>query len=87
MPACIEQYNDISVALGADVSGLSNRLATEKAIQIVIQMYQSMNIPLNIKRIRRFTGFLPKLVEVSMRNGIVLINPRLKRAEDIQLII
>ncbi|MEH7652683.1 iron-containing alcohol dehydrogenase [Bacillus safensis] len=87
LPACAEQYKDIAIALGVDVSGLSTRLAAEKAIEIVIQMNQSMNIPPNIKDLGVSLDYLPKLVTDSMRSGNVLRNPRLTKAEDIQLII
>lgn len=87
LPACAEQYKDIAIALGVDVSGLSTRLAAEKAIEIVIQMNQSMNIPLNIKDLGVSLDYLPKLVTDSMRSGNVLRNPRLTKAEDIHLII
>jgi alcohol dehydrogenase class IV len=87
LPACAEQYKDIAMALGTDVSGLSTRQAAQKAIENVIQMNQSMNIPLNIKELGVSLDVLPKLVEDSMRSGNVLANPRLTRAEDIQAII
>ena len=87
LPACAEQYKDIAIALGADVSGLSTQLAAEKAIDIVIQMNRSMNIPLNIKDLGVSLDHLPKLVTDSMRSGNVLRNPRLTNAADIQLII
>jgi alcohol dehydrogenase class IV len=87
LPACAEQYKDIAIALGTDVSGLSTRQAAQKAIEKVIQMNQSMNIPLNIKELGVSLDVLPKLVEDSMRSGNVLANPRLTRAEDIQAII
>jgi len=87
LPACAVQYKDIAIALGADVSGLSTQLAAEKAIDIVIQMNRSMNIPLNIKDLGVSLDHLPKLVTDSMRSGNVLRNPRLTNAADIQLII
>lgn len=85
--ACAEQYKDIAAALGADVIGLTAVQAAEKAIEEVIQMNQSMNIPLNIQELGVSLDALPKLVEDSMRSGNVLVNPRLTRAEDIQSII
>ncbi|WNS79597.1 iron-containing alcohol dehydrogenase [Domibacillus sp. DTU_2020_1001157_1_SI_ALB_TIR_016] len=87
LPACAEQYKDIAAALGADVIGLTAVQAAEKAIEEVIQMNQSMNIPLNIQELGVSLDALPKLVEDSMRSGNVLVNPRLTRAEDIQSII
>ncbi|MFJ8258421.1 iron-containing alcohol dehydrogenase [Peribacillus asahii] len=87
LPACADKYKDIAIALGKDVSGLSTLKAAEKAIETVIEMNQSMNIPLNIKDLGVSLDYLPKLVEDSMRSGNVLINPRLTKPADIQSII
>jgi alcohol dehydrogenase class IV len=61
--------------------------AAEKAIETIIEMNRSMNIPLNIKELGVSLDVLPKLVEDSMRSGNVSVNPRLTKASDIQLII
>lgn len=87
LPACADKYKDIAIALGKDVSGLSTLQAAEKAIETVIEMNQSMNIPPNIKDLGVSLDYLSKLVEDSMRSGNVLINPRLTKPADIQSII
>ncbi|WP_081415888.1 iron-containing alcohol dehydrogenase [Peribacillus kribbensis] len=87
LPACAEQYREIAIALGRNVSGLSIEKAAEKAIDTVIEMNQCMNIPLNIKELGVSLDVLPKLVDDSMRSGNVFVNPRLTKASDIQLII
>lgn len=85
--ACADQYKDIAIALGKNVSGLSTLQAAEKAIEAVIEMNQAMKIPLNIKELGVSLDYLSKLVEDSMRSGNVYINPRLTKPTDIQLII
>jgi alcohol dehydrogenase class IV len=85
--ACPEKYKDIAVALGNDVSGLSTMQAAEKAIDSVIEMNQTMNIPLNIKELGVSLDLLPKLVDDAMRSGNLFVNPRLTKPADIQLII
>ncbi|CAH0343862.1 iron-containing alcohol dehydrogenase [Bacillus sp. CECT 9360] len=87
LPACVEEFKDIAIALGKDVTGLSVKQAAEEAINAVIEMNQTMKIPLNIKDLGVSEEFFPKLVEDSMRSGNVLVNPRLTKAADIQLII
>ncbi|WML50789.1 iron-containing alcohol dehydrogenase [Neobacillus sp. PS3-12] len=87
LPACAEKYKEIAIALGKDVSGLTNMEAGKKAIETVIEMNQSMNIPLNIKDLGVSLDLLPKLVEDSMRSGNVFVNPRLTKASDIESII
>ncbi|MDQ0243715.1 alcohol dehydrogenase class IV [Bacillus fengqiuensis] len=85
--ACADQYKDIAIALGKDVSGLTALQAADKAIETVIEMNRAMNIPLNIKELGVSLDYLPKLVADSMRSGNVHINPRLTKPADIQLII
>ncbi|MFB5934551.1 iron-containing alcohol dehydrogenase [Peribacillus frigoritolerans] len=87
LPACAEQYKDIAVSLGKDVNGLSTLEAAEKAIDAVIEMNQTMKIPLNIRELGVSLELVPKLVNDAMRSGNVFINPRLTTAEDIQMII
>ncbi|MED4206948.1 iron-containing alcohol dehydrogenase [Neobacillus mesonae] len=87
LPACADRYKDIAIALGKDVSGLTTVQAAEKAIETVIEMNQSMKIPLNIKDLGVSLDVLPKLVEDSMRSGNVFVNPRLTKASDIEKII
>ncbi|WHT49653.1 iron-containing alcohol dehydrogenase [Sporosarcina thermotolerans] len=87
LPACAEQYKEIAIALGRDVSGLSVMEAANEAIETVIELNRSMNIPLNIKELGVTLDVLPKLVEDSMRSGNVFVNPRLTKPADIQMII
>ncbi|MGE7664692.1 iron-containing alcohol dehydrogenase [Ureibacillus composti] len=87
LPACAEQYREIAIALGRNVSGLSSLEAANAAIETVIEMNRAMNIPLNIKELGVSLDVLPKLVEDSMRSGNVYVNPRLTKSSDIQMII
>lgn len=85
--ACPEQMRDIAQALGQDVGGIPLMQAAEKAVEFVIQLNKSLNIPSNIKELGVSLDVLPKLVEDSMRSGNVLINPRLTTSDDIRMII
>jgi alcohol dehydrogenase class IV len=87
LPACPERYRDIAIALGADVTNLSTKQAAEKAIETVVEMNRTMNIPLSLKDLDVNLEYLPKLVNDAMRSGNVYVNPRLTRPEDIQHII
>lgn len=87
LPACAEQYYEIAIALGRNVSGLSKIEAAKEAIETVIEMNKAMKIPLNIKELGVSLDVLPKLVEDSMRSGNVYVNPRLTKSSDIQMII
>lgn len=87
LPACPERMKIIAEALGRDVSGLSLEKAGEQAIEGVLELNRTMNIPGNIKELGVTVDYFPKLVEDSMRSGNVLINPRLTKASDIRRII
>lgn len=87
LPACIDQYKDIALALGIDITGLSTVKAAEKAVNYVIEMNKKMNIPSNIKELGVNMEQLNKLVKDSMRSGNVDVNPRLTNSDDIQQII
>lgn len=87
LPACPEQMKDIAEALGADISGISTMEAAHKVIDIVIELNQTLNIPLNIKELGVSLDKLSKLVEDSMRSGNILSNPRLTDANDVKTII
>ncbi|SHN26845.1 iron-containing alcohol dehydrogenase [Gracilibacillus kekensis] len=87
LPACPEKMADIAEAMGEDTIGLSSYDAGKKAIEAVIKLNQSLQIPNNIKDIGVNLDYLSKLVEDSMRSGNVLINPRLTKANDIEQII
>lgn len=87
LPACIERMKEIAVALGESVDGISERAGAEKAIEKVIQLNESLNIPANIQKLGVTLDRLPQLISDSMRSGNVLVNPRLTTAEDIKEII
>ncbi|MCM3714809.1 iron-containing alcohol dehydrogenase [Halalkalibacter oceani] len=87
LPACPAEMKDIAIALGKDVTGLSEIDAGQLALEAVIELNQSLGIPDNIKDLGVTLDRLDQLVKDSMRSGNVLINPRLTRDQDIQTII
>lgn len=87
LPACPDKMKDIAIALGEDVTGLSDEEAGERALRAVVRLNEALNIPNNIKDLGVTLDRLPQLVNDSMRSGNVHVNPRLTTAKDIQLII
>ena len=87
LPACPERMRDIAEALGCDTRGQSDVEAGKQAIERVVNMNASMNIPDNIKDLGVTLDVLPKLVADAMRSGNVLVNPRATTPQDIQAII
>ncbi|WHY74905.1 iron-containing alcohol dehydrogenase [Fictibacillus enclensis] len=87
LPACPDKMVDIAKALGEKTDGIPVKEAAELAIQAIIKLNNTLNIPSNIKDLDVSLDVLPKLVEDSMRSGNVLINPRLTSSKDIKEII
>lgn len=85
--ACPERYRDIALAMGQDISGLTDLQAARTVVQAVVTLNEALGIPSNIKDLGVDLALLPKMVSDSMRSGNVLVNPRITRAEDIQKII
>ncbi|KSU84535.1 hypothetical protein AS030_03030 [Fictibacillus enclensis] len=78
---------DMAKALGEKTDGIPVKEAAELAIQAIIKLNNTLNIPSNIKDLHVSLDVLPKPVEDSMRSGNVLINPRLTSSKDIKEII
>ncbi|WP_280138817.1 iron-containing alcohol dehydrogenase [Fictibacillus solisalsi] len=87
LPACPDKMADIAKALGENTDKIPVKDAAELAIQAIIKLNNTLNIPSNIKDLDVSLDVLPKLVEDSMRSGNVLINPRLTSSKDIKEII
>lgn len=85
--ACPERYRDIALAMGQDISGLTDLQAARTVVQRVVALNESLGIPSNIKDLGVDLAVLSKMVSDSMRSGNVLVNPRITRAADIQRII
>nr|WP_074440447.1 iron-containing alcohol dehydrogenase [Fictibacillus enclensis] len=87
LPACPDKMVDMAKALGEKTDGIPVKEAAELAIQAIIKLNNTLNIPSNIKDLHVSLDVLPKPVEDSMRSGNVLINPRLTSSKDIKEII
>ncbi|WP_188623183.1 iron-containing alcohol dehydrogenase [Caldalkalibacillus thermarum] len=87
LPACPDQYKEIAVALGEDVSGLPVTEAGRKAIEAIVTMNKSLNIPDNIKDLGVSLDYLPQMIRDTMRSGNVFANPRLTSESDVRQII
>lgn len=85
--ACPERYRDIALAMGQDISGLTDLQAARTVVPRVVALNESLGIPSNIKDLGVDLAVLSKMVSDSMRSGNVLVNPRITRAADIQRII
>jgi len=83
LPGALSKYVDIAVALGEDVSGMSERAAAEKAVEAVKQLSNDVNLPKGLAPYGVNEEDLPKLSESIADNFMVPLSPRIAKAEDI----
>jgi alcohol dehydrogenase class IV len=83
LPGAISKYVDIAVALGEDVSGMSERAAAEKAVAAVEQLSRDVNLPKGLSLYGIKEDELPELSESIAENFMVPLSPRIAKAEDI----
>ena len=83
LPGALSKYVDIAVALGEDVSGMSERAAAEKAVEAVKQLSNDVNLPKGLAPYGVNEEDLPKLSESIADNFMAPLSPRIAKAEDI----
>ena len=83
LPGAISKYVDIAVALGEDVSGMSERAAAEKAVAAVEQLSRDVDLPEGLSEYGAKEDDLPKLSESIAENFMVPLSPRIAGAADI----
>ena len=83
LPGAVSKYVDIAVALGEDVSGMSERAAAEKAVEAVVQLSRDVNLPEGLSLYGVQEDNLPELSESIAENFMVPLSPRIAKAEDI----
>ena len=80
-------FRDVAVALGENVTGLSDYDAGNKVVSYICELNKSIGIPSNTEALGVKLDMLPQMIADSMRSGNVLVNPRLTTSEDIKNII
>src|SRR5262249_28984259 len=77
-PACAPQLRDIAEALGADVAGLSDEQAADRAVESIGALLHSIGIPATLREwgIDADEFDIPQLVEDAMKSRNIATNPR-----------
>lgn len=83
LPGAVTKYVDIAVALGEDVSGMSERAAAEKAVAAVQQLSRDVGLPEGLSIYGAKEDDLPKFSESIAANFMVPLSPRVANAADI----
>ena len=77
LPACQEKFADAAKAMGGDeLAGLSRSTLAALAVSKVVALNLDLDIPLSVKECGIKEDDLPLLVEKSMADGCVGLNPR-----------
>lgn len=87
MIARTERFAEIAEHLGANVEGLSEREAAEKAIETIEQLARDLNIPEGFKEMGAKEEDIQELAENAMKDVTSLTNPRKPNLEDVMQII
>jgi alcohol dehydrogenase class IV len=83
LPGAISKYVDIAVALGEDVSGVSEREAAEKAVAAVEQLSRDVDLPKGLTLYGFREEDLPEISKSIAENFMVPLSPRIAKTDDI----
>jgi alcohol dehydrogenase class IV len=83
LPGALSKYVEIAAALGEKVSGLSPRVAAEKAVSAVEQLCRDVDLPPGLGVFGVKKDDLPKLAETIAGNFMIPLSPRIAKTEDI----
>ena len=83
LPGAVSKYVDIAVALGEEVSGMSEREAAEKAVEAVEQLYRDVDLPSGLSLYGVKEEDLPEISQTIAENFMVPLSPRIAKADDI----
>ena len=84
LPGAISKYADIAVALGEDVSGLSERVAAEQAVEAVRQLCGDVDLPKGLSVYGAKEEDLSKIAEAAHPLYLVQLAPRVATVKDIE---
>lgn len=88
LPGAVEKYVDIAVALGENVSGLSERAAAEKAVEAVYRLSADVQLPAGLSSFGVVKDAdLSGLANTISGSFMVPLSPRIANAQDILAIL
>lgn len=74
--ACPGKYKQIAEALGEDVTGLSTRLAAEKAVKAVRRLVNDIGMTKGLAEVGLKEECIPKLSRNAVKDACLITNPR-----------
>lgn len=81
--ACPERLRDVAKALGADIEQLTPEQGAEKAIELIMQLSQDVNIPTGLAQLGAKEQDLPTLATNALKDACGFTNPKQATHEEI----
>ena len=79
----LQKFADIAEAMGADIRGLTVEQAAEKAVEMVQQLCDELEVPKYLDDIGATKDKIPAMVERALMDNPITTNPRPASAEDV----
>lgn len=83
LPAAIDRYGDITVAMGENVHGLRRREKAQRAVEAVRNLSADIGIPEKLSEVGLTDEFIDKLSQNAMQDVLLITNPREVQVDDI----
>jgi alcohol dehydrogenase len=83
LPARLDKFADIGIALGGDDSAASVRESAEEAIDLVRELNADLNIPETLDEVGVKATSVPAMSRSAMASGNIQVNPRKTSLNDI----
>lgn len=86
LSACPGKFAEIAQAMGADISGLTEEQAAQKALEMVRDLADAVGVPRYLDDVGARKDRIPELVERAMKDNPITTNPRPCTPEDITML-
>ena len=95
LPYCMERnyvgnfkkFKDIAIALGQDVTGLTDREAAQAAVEAVFDLCEDLRVPMTLSEYGVTREMFPAIIEGTMAYRMLAINPVKIKEKDIEEIL
>ena len=83
----LKKFGQIAAALGGDITGLTEKQAAEKSVEIVEKLARDLGIPATLRELGIKKEMFPKIIEETMAYRLLSVNPVTLTEEDIEVIL
>lgn len=83
----LKKFKDIAIALGEEVSGLSDEEAAHKSVKAVFKLAEDAEIPMKLAEVGITREMFPEIIRGTMGYRLLAINPRKLNEEDVEEIL